>query len=240
MTHNRIINWRYILVFYLMAFLLSLPISSGYFSEYYDKITINTIFKGINFLPACIGTFVAAFFALRFDKSIPRTITFFGNNELQNIVITIVPLFVFTIAGLPNQHQMNTHLYAFVISMLILVYSFGEEIFWRGYLLNALSPLNRVASTFLLGILWWAWHFPFTSTFGLTTFLLIVLISSFLIGRFVESTQSYLTAAGLHSLVVVMNVGQNTHRVLILGGITILLWLSLGKLWKPQTSSSKT
>ncbi len=234
MTFKKPINWIFIFGFYIIAFVLSLPFNSGYFSEQFNTITKDTVFYGIAFLPACLGTTIAALLAYKFDKSTHRTITFWGSNKIQNTVITFVPLLIFTLSGLPNDLHLNPHNYAFVISIIILIYSFGEEVFWRGYMINALEPLSKISGILLLGILWWAWHFPFTSTFGFTTFLPIVLVSSFLIGKFVESTKSFLTAASIHSFVVIMNVAQNSQRALITGGITVLVWLAIGKLWKPK------
>lgn len=234
MTFKKPIHWNYIVTFYSIAFLLSLPFTSGYYLEQYNAITKGSIFYNLAFLPACIGTFIAAILAFIFDKKTKRTITFFGINKFQNSIITIIPLIVFSIVGLPNELNLNPHYYAFLISIVIFIYSFGEEIFWRGYLLNALSPLSKIQIVFVLGLLWWAWHFPFTSVFGLTTFLVIIIISTFLIGKFVETSKSYLTAAGIHSLIVVMNLSQNNKNALISGGITIFIWVILSKLWKPK------
>ncbi len=147
----------------------------------------------------------------------------------------MIPVIVFTTTGITNDLGRNTHLYAFQISLILAVYALMEETLWRGYFINVFTPLGKFKAALLLGILWWAWHFPFMRPDGYTTFLLVILISSFLIGKFVEGTRSYLTAAGLHSLIVIVQVGNNERPMLYAAGIVIIIWLLIDKLWKNKS-----
>lgn len=227
------VNWKYILIFYLIAFGISAPVNSGYLADAYNNLTQGTIFYKSAFLPAGLGTFIAALLAFRLDRNFPKKITtFWGNTKLKNILIAIVPLVVFTITGIPNDLNKNVHLYAFQISFVLVIYALSEEIFWRGYLINALSPLGKLKNYLILGTLWWAWHFPFTRADGYTSFLIIILVSSLLIGKFVEGTRSYLTVAGLHSLIVIIQLGNNKKPMMYAGGVIILIWILLDKCWK--------
>lgn len=226
------VNWKYVVIFYLVAFCLSAPFNSGYMLEWCHGLTKGTIFYESGFLFAGAGTLIAALLAFRLDKGfIPAVTTFWGNSRVKNVVITIIPVIVFTIAGIPNNLQQDVHVYAFTVSLVLTAYAFAEEIFWRGYLINVLNPLGKWKSFLILGLLWWAWHFRFDS-YGCTSFLLIILVSSLLIGQFVKGTKSYLTAAGLHALIVIVNLGNYQKPVLYAGGIVIGVWLLLDKLWK--------
>lgn len=236
MIEKKTINWTYVIVFYLIACILSVPFNSFYFLADYNKITQGTLFYDKGFLPAGIGTLIAATIAFYIDKDTPKIIHFWGNHKYRNLVITLVPLVVFTLTGLPNMLEMNPHIYAFLMASIFLIYSLCEEIFWRGYMINALMPLGKMLNYLVLGILWWAWHFPFTAVFGdaflgFISFLGMVIISSFLIGKFVDESRSYLTAAGLHSLAVIVS-GQMNTSVLYTIGFIIVIWLSIGKWWK--------
>jgi membrane protease YdiL (CAAX protease family) len=50
---------------------------------------------------------------------------------------------------------------AFTIGLVInMVFTFGEEFGWRGYLLPRLAPLGGVWAAILSGIVWGLWHAP--------------------------------------------------------------------------------
>lgn len=46
------------------------------------------------------------------------------------------------------------------------LFAFGEELGWRGYLLDALRPLGFWKASLLIGIIWGIWHAPFIYLFG--------------------------------------------------------------------------
>jgi membrane protease YdiL (CAAX protease family) len=146
-----------------------------------------------------------------------------------------VPAVVFTIIGIYKSSSINEHFYGFVFSIIALLYAVTEEIFWRGYLLDALRPLDKIAYSLVIGILWWAWHFRFNSRFDFTRFLLICLISFFLLCGFTNETKSYLTAAGLHSLIIITPSDGEMSRVKITGlCVSVVIWLIIGKIWKTK------
>jgi membrane protease YdiL (CAAX protease family) len=50
---------------------------------------------------------------------------------------------------------------AFTLGILInMVFTFGEEFGWRGYLLPRLSPLGGVQAAIITGVVWGLWHAP--------------------------------------------------------------------------------
>lgn len=150
-------------------------------------------------------------------------------------MIALVPAVVFTIIGIYKSSSINEHFYGFVFSIIALLYAVTEEIFWRGYLLGALRPLNKIAYSLVIGILWWAWHFRFNSRFDFTRFLLICLISFFLLCGFANEAKSYLTAAGLHSLIIITPSDGEMSRVKTTGlCVSVVIWLIIGKIWKTK------
>ena len=230
MTKTKV-NWLIISISYLIAFGISSLFNSGYFDAVYKRATANYLITNWSFLPAGIGTLLAACFAFYFDRKTLKTISLFGNNTFKNITIALTPLLVFSITAF-TQHDTS---YGFTLAIVALIYALTEEIFWRGYLQDAFSSLGKNKSYVAIGVLWWAWHFRFNNAFDYTTFLPICIVSTFLLGKFTEETKSYLTSAGLHSLIILItSTGDMTNSKIIAGLITVLVWLSIGKLWKPK------
>lgn len=233
------INWNYVLGFYGIALNLAFPFNSFLTTDIYHEITEGTIFYKSVFLPAGLATLIVGFLALRVDKSIVKEITFLGQHRLKNIIISIVPLIVFSISGLENENNLNPNLFGFLISLVFLIYALTEEIFWRGYLINALQPLGRFKNYLVLGLLWWLWHIPYNFSNGFFSFFLLIVGGSFLIGKFAEATKSFLTTAGIHSI---MNIGSNTNWtktfIIDLTIIFIAIFI-LDKSWKNKANGTK-
>lgn len=235
------VKWLYIVVFYVIAFSLSGLINSGYLIADYKALTKGFFISDMTYLFACIGTLIAALLAFLLDKSYLRSISFLGNAPLKNITIAVTPFVIFSLVGLDNNQQLNRHYFAFAFAGINLLYAVMEEIFWRGYLQDALRPLLEKFRFLLIGVLWWAWHFRFNTTFDFTVFLLICIAGSFLIGMFTEKSKSYFAAGGLHCLIILLtNSGEITKEKMIAGGLTILIWLGIGKWWQPMNEKNKT
>lgn len=233
-TENTKVNWFYVSLFYALAFLIAAPFNSGVLSQKYRTFTDGYLLSDWTYLPAGLGTLLAASIVLFLDRRRAKTTTFFGDAPLKNTVIAVVPLLVFAAFGLENERLQNANYYALVFASVNLIYALTEEIGWRGYLQDALRPVAANARYVLIGVLWWAWHFRFFNLFELTIFPLVCIAAAFLIGKFTEETKSFLTAAGLHSFVIILtNSGMTTGKI-IAGIATILLWLAIGKWWKTE------
>jgi uncharacterized protein len=234
------VNWQFVVLFYVIAFTISGLFNSGFLTTYYQSLTKGYFISDYPYLPACIGTLVATIFVLFIDKSHKRTITFLGNFKLKNLVISFTPLITFTIVGIDNTNGQNSHIFAFYFVLINLIYAAFEEIGWRGYLQDALRPLKQGYSFLIIGLLWWAWHFRYNTAFELTIFPLICIGGSFLIGQFTAKTKSYLTAGGLHCLIILLsNSGELTKEKMIASGLAILVWLGIGKFWNNETVKQK-
>ena len=233
------VNWKYVLGFYGLAIVLAFPFNAFLTSDLHYQLTEGTIFYKSVFMPAGLVTLIVGLLALRFDKSIIKEITFLGQHKTKNIIISLVPLIVFTISGLQNDNNINPNLFGFLISLTFLIYALTEEIFWRGYLINAFRPLGRFKNYLLLGLLWWLWHIPFNFDNGSISFFLLIVGGSFLIGKFAEATKSFLTTAGIHSI---MNIGSNTNWtktfVIDLTIIFVAMFI-IDKTWKNETNGTE-
>lgn len=233
---KRQITWHFVAMYYLVAFAISGLFNSGFLTAYYQALTKGLFIADLTYLPAGFGTLIAALFVLRLDKAHIRSITFLGNAPLRNTAIAIIPLIVFSIVGLDDGDTTYRYSFALSFAAINLVYATMEEIGWRGYVQDALRPLAETYRFVLIGILWWAWHFRFSTAFDFTLFPLICIGGSFLIGKFVEESKSYFTAGGLHCLVILLSyAGGSTNSKMIAGGLTIAIWLGIGKWWLPKT-----
>lgn len=231
------INWKYVLGFYGLAIILAFPFNSFLTADIHHKLTEGTIFYKSVFLPSGLATLIAGLLALWLDKSIIKDVTFLGQHKAKNIIISLVPLIVFTISGLQNDNNINPNLFGFLVSVLFLLYALTEEIFWRGYLINAFSPLGRFKNYLFLGLLWWLWHIPFNPELGYLSFFIFIVGGSFLIGKFAEATKSFLTTAGIHSI---MNIGTNTNWTkTFLIDLTIIFatMFIIDKMWKNKINA---
>ncbi|MCK9423085.1 MAG: CPBP family intramembrane metalloprotease [Bacteroidales bacterium] len=229
------IRWQFVVIFYIIAFSLSAPFNSGLLNPWYRALTKSWLISDMSYLPACLGTLIAGIVVLLIDKSHQRTITFLGNYRLRNIAISITPVVAFSIIGLDNSFGQNRYQFALSYGVINLIYSVFEEFGWRGYLQDELRPLKKGISFLIIGILWWVWHFRYATTFDLTIFPLICIGGSFLIGQFTEKTKSYLTAGGLHCLIILLtNSGDITRSKMIAIALTGLIWVGISFLWKPE------
>jgi hypothetical protein len=228
--NGRKINWLYIGIFYVIAVGIAAPFNANLLSARYISFTKGYLISDWTYLPACLGTLTAAGLLFIIDKKTIRTISFLGKNTLPNLLVAFTPILVFTLIGVENEHGKDIHYFGFVFALVSLVYAVGEEIAWRGYLQDALRPLNQNIRYVLMGIMWWAWHWRFQQFSDLTIFLAICVAAAFLIGKIAEDTKSYFCAAGLHSLVILTtNSGPLTKPKIIGLIITILIWIGIGK-----------
>ncbi|MBK8807148.1 MAG: hypothetical protein IPO21_11085 [Bacteroidales bacterium] len=112
------INWKYILCFYALAVILAFPFNAFLTEDLHHRLTEGTIFYKSTFLPAGLATLFVGLLALRLDKTIIKEVTFLGHHKIKNIIISFVPLVVFTLSGLQNDNNINPNLFGFLISLI--------------------------------------------------------------------------------------------------------------------------
>ncbi|EKE20792.1 MAG: Abortive infection protein [uncultured bacterium] len=93
----------------------------------------------------------------------------FSKIDLTYVSLIFPPSFnFFSISAL------NYILYFLFLLLLLLLYgctintfiALGQEIMWRGYLVEKFKKFNFWHSSLIIGVLWGIWHFPITIMFG--------------------------------------------------------------------------
>jgi hypothetical protein len=227
------INWKYIILFILIALGSSYPIQTGFFDSFFQSITHSSFLSHSSYLMAGLSTVLSAIIVFLFQKNISSRITILGDESIKNVTIAMLPIFAFSIVGLNNEFGMNKSLYGFLFASVNTVYAFAEEVGWRRYLQNALEGLNKNIKYIFIGVVWWIWHFRFETQFDLFVFPLICLGGGYLLGKLADDTKSILPVVSMHTLIILVTItGQfGKHQVL---GITIVVigWIVIEQVWK--------
>jgi len=135
-------------------------------------------------------------------------VSLLGTRPVFSVAVCIVPLT--TVCLTHTQHDLTVIL-AYALTQF--VYCFGEEFGWRHYLLNATSYMNEWRQSFLIGLLWFSWHYSFLEDMSSSLLgrdlpalifppIMIVLLSlqSFVFGLMVKRSRSILFPSAGHLL----------------------------------------
>ena len=220
-----------LVLYYAIALAISAPFNTGIIYKWLNLAdAFPAAWRPWLFLPAALGPLIAAFVCYRLDRTTIRRIGLFGNDRVGSILVAIIPLIAFAIAGYVQGGARG--LLSTAASLCIaLLYSLGEETGWRGYLQDALVPWSAWQRYLLVGVLWWAWHARFTNYFEWTVFPLIVIASAFVLGYAVEKTRSLLVVASMHAVMMLLTMtGPVSPAFGVAGVATILGWMLVGQL----------
>ncbi len=227
------IEWKYILLFILIALGISYPVQQGYFNELFDSIFNGSIISESEYLLAGLSTIIAAIIALIFHQNISNRITIFGDEKIKNSLILILPIIAFSISGLNNNFEMNKSLYGFIFALINTIYAFTEEYGWRKYLQNALDGFKKKLKYIFIGIVWWIWHFRFDTQFDFFIFPFICIGGGFLLGKLADASKSILPVVSMHTLIILTTNSGNFGKNEFVGiGIVILGWVAIERIWK--------
>jgi membrane protease YdiL (CAAX protease family) len=141
-----------------------------------------------------------------------------------------------------------------------LIFTFGEEYGWRGFLQDQLQPLGRIPSAIGIGLIWWAWHTPIilsgVHTYPPTVLGFALALIFFVLWGIVQSyvvlkTGSVWTAAFVHGLVnglyafslsylvrsdnSVLSFGLGVYGLVLL--LAVVLWLLRDSVWRARPVS---
>lgn len=141
-----------------------------------------------------------------------------------------------------------------VIIEITIIYTFCEELGWRGYALPRMhQSLNALNAALILGAIWTLWHIPLiymggsslTLTSGIIYFLHIECMSIFYAWLFFKSNKSLLivglfhgTTDGIGAFFPITNslIGQGPNLPTVMLEITIAL-LMVPYLWKAKADN---
>lgn len=109
------------------------------------------------------GPGIAALVCWRlFRHRIVRRSSVFGGQRGRALAFYFVPMLALAAVGvaMPTaQGMQQTHGLVLVIGLIGFINVLGEELGWRGFLLDALRPMNAWPRYLLMGLLWAGWHF---------------------------------------------------------------------------------
>lgn len=150
--------------------------------------------------------------AILFYKSarIKQKITLFGERPMQSLLFPLILFGCYSIYGIKNSNGVDPHLWALLFCGFAFIYNIMEEYAWRGFLADALSPLNFVLKSIISGLLWAFWHLLVFNDFeqygGFGAFLIFCIAFSFILTFAVQRTRSVIVAASIHTFIIQMNM----------------------------------
>jgi hypothetical protein len=234
---NTAVKWRFILLFVLISYLLSLPATANLGDV--STCLINQRFAyGLDFffrLLQGLGPFVAGLIVRKLDPEFIDS-SLKGKFGPIGILLFVVSIGMVTVLGSSNARGLNPHYWGFITILVISIHAFFEEYGWRGYLEQALSPLPESVRVLLISLIWYFWHMSFLSSgnlWGELCFLLILIVSTFLLGRLLTSSKSILIVAAFHSIFNMVqwwNIDGNYKIISLI--ILITSWLFLINYYK--------
>ncbi len=227
--------------FYLVvATVFSGAFRQGYFDFYNsDEIPFLLAFAA-GALVIALGPTVAAVLSWALFGPQYRSSTFQGTWSLGAILMLITPPLVLAGFGYSQEGvDMNPHLFGAAMGTIIVLYALGEEIGWRGYLQDALTPLPFIQRAFIVGTGWWAWHLWFLEDSNSATQLAvtygILLATSFIFSWIISTTKSWVSAAAFHSLGNIAffagSLALPQDERFLIAGVAFAILLALHTLW---------
>ena len=235
------VRWGSVALFYVIACAISWPFFwwRDAYAESWAAFTMLGYAKGL--LPA-LGPAIGGIIAMAvFRKTHPRTITVFGTSRLHSLLFIATPLAAFTAFGALNGR--NPFEMVLAVATFIL-YGFGEETGWRGFLWDALRPLPQWPRILVVAVLWGVWHFttflggtPLDIAKMLGLMSAIWIFGSWGLGKAVDCTKALTVAAVLH---LAFNFVRHMPGAIAWPalGTCAVVWLVLFQTWpKPKAAN---
>jgi membrane protease YdiL (CAAX protease family) len=241
-------NWKALVFYVLTATILSGIFREGNF-DFYNTPNANIV-TVLAFVVVFIGggPAIAALLSWKLFGRQNRTVTFLGTWPLGAVVISVLPALVFAVIGYPNDFGMNPHVAGGLIGGLLFLYALGEEIGWRGYMHDALTPRPFWLRAVIIAPVWMIWHLWFlegsASLAAWATGFGFLLVAAFFLSWLVSESRSLLSSAGFHC---VANIGflasiidMPSSQRLKIAGIAFGLMVIIHHVWKKKTRLNTT
>lgn len=172
-----------------------------------------------------------------FRDHIPRRASLTGGSAKHAIAFYAVPMAALALVGVEIQGPggvQHVHALVGVIALVGFANSLGEELGWRGFLQDALQPLDPLARYVLIGLLWAAWHF--TNLWAgrgdagdvaiyLAWYLPSTVLYSFLLGTGVERSRALAVACTGHAWINTGEFGGDGMWLVLACSVPFWIWL---------------
>ncbi|MDB9782970.1 hypothetical protein OAB88_07695 [Winogradskyella sp.] len=89
------IDWKYIILFVLIAFGISYLVQQGYLTDFFLSITKNSFISESEYLLAGLSTLIATIIVLTFHQNLSKRITILGDDKIKNVLILVLPILLF-------------------------------------------------------------------------------------------------------------------------------------------------
>jgi len=244
---NRHINWKRILIFFIVATIIS---NIFRFNIFDHKLQLEKLPSWVSILTIVLlegsGVIIGALITIRLLRRERKTeMTLFGTSKLKSMIMLIIPIIILTIIGVRNEFELDSHIYGLIAISGTLLYCVMEEYGWRGYLQEELKTLKSWQKYVIIGFIWYLWHLNFITDLsikGNLFFLGMMIFGSWGIGQVAESTKSILASACFHLIIQIMmfnslirNGIDGTEKLIILG-LSVVLWFIIIKKWEKENT----
>ncbi|HQZ02232.1 MAG TPA: CPBP family intramembrane metalloprotease [Thauera sp.] len=239
------VYWRSIVTFYALACAWSWPFF--WLRDFHTQAFYSLPCPG--FLKTSLimwGPGLAALVCWRlFRDRWPRRTNILGGHPWRALAFYFLPMAALAIPGIPMQPGTPpVHVLVFLLAIVGLFNTLGEELGWRGFLQDALRPLVWWKRFGLVGAMWCGWHF--TNLFAgrdthemlayLAWYPLSCVLLSSLLGMAVERSRAVLVSVTLHAWVNMLFEFSGTGTTLVFAcAIPFWIWM----LWSWPTRISE-
>lgn len=232
------INWTSVIIFYGLACVISWPFFwwRDMNAESWQSLKIPGFLKTWSYMS---GPGISAIITLFiFRKSHQKTITFFGTSKLRSLLFYFLPMLALTIPGISGIYNENTHLAPLLLAVFGFFSILGEELGWRGFLQDALRPMNPIKRYILIGVMWELWHFTNRTSHGelpqilvrVAIFMCVTILLSFIIGKAADKSKSVIIAVTIHAWLDLLFEFGNLW-VYIIFGLSVIFWIYVLRSW---------
>lgn len=228
------VHWLSVVVFYLLACAISWPF-------FWKRDVLGQQVPTFTYM---WGPGIAAIITmLLFRKRHPRTITIFGGSIGKSLLFYLLPSLALGVvialtAGDELREFESPIVVVFILPIMGIINTLGEELGWRGFLQDALRPLPPVWRYVLIGVLWEFWHFTNRTAgdpLGKVAIVLAIsypatIILSWIIGLATDRTKSVMIAVTLHAWVNALFEFPLPGTYIVFA-LSLVLWIYLLKRW---------
>jgi membrane protease YdiL (CAAX protease family) len=239
------VNWKSVLVYYGLACALSWPFFwwRDIHHDSWQRWAVPAFIKTWSYMWGPGLSAIICFFLFR--KSHSRTITLLGTSVAKSLAFYFIPIAALAIVGLRGADSLASHLSPILFSAIGFISILGEELGWRGFLQDALRPMNPVKKYLLIGVMWEFWHFTTRTTHGgllqimarVGIFLSVVIVLAFLIGKAAEKSKSVTVAVTLHAWFDML-FEFGAWQTYLVFALSVPFWIYMLSAWNKKRRSS--